>query len=478
MPDFLLDHWQSIAATVHLAVGVFASGHVVLNKHDSRAAVAWVGMIWLTPLIGSMLYVVFGVNRIRRRAQSLRGPALSGRSVGVMDRSADEVCGVSPTLLPLIRLVGQVTGNPLLAGNLVVPLINGDEAYPTMVQAIDDAQTSVALSTYIFDNDRAGAMFLDALRRAAERKVAIRVLIDDVGSRYSWPPAGYLLRREGIPVTTFNPTFWPWRFRYSNLRNHRKALIIDGREAYTGGMNIREGCLLNTQPMSPVRDLHFLFQGPLVADIMSVFAVDWQFAAGEQLSGDQWFPPLEPQGHCLARGVPDGPDEDFDKLRLTLLGGISAAQRQVNIVTPYFLPDSSIISALKVAAMRGVTVNIVLPSENNLRMVQWASQALLPQIIESGCRVWYSQPPFDHSKLMVVDDQWVLVGSANWDPRSLDLNFEYVVECYDQPLARWANAFCEQLIRHSEQISLTSLRSRPLPVKLRDAIVGLGSPYL
>lgn len=216
----------------------------------------------------------------------------------------------------------------------------------------------------------------------------------------------------------------------------------------------------------------------MVAQLQSVFADDWAFCTGELLQGQPWFPTIEPEGPVLARGIPDGPDDDFETLRLTLLGAIACARSSVLVVTPYFLPDASLIAALNVAALRGVKVDIVLPAESDLAMVKWASTALLWQVLERGCRVWHSPPPFDHTKLMLVDEFWTLLGSANWDPRSLRLNFEFNVECYDRELATSLTVLVRSKIQQSRRLSLADMSGRSLPIRLRDGVARLFSPYL
>jgi cardiolipin synthase len=180
----------------------------------------------------------------------------------------------------------------------------------------------------------------------------------------------------------------------------------------------------------------------------------------------------------LARGVPDGPDEDFEAVRWVLLGALATARERVRIVTPYFLPDSALVTAIDVAVMRGVQVDVVLPERGNLPVVQWAQTAQLWQVIERGCRVWVTPPPFDHTKLMVVDGAWSLIGSANWDPRSLRLNFELEVECYDADLAARVEALATERIARARRLTLEELDRRALPIKLRDGVARLFSPYL
>jgi len=484
MNDVLVAFWPHFAAALDLGLSLLASGHAVLSKRDTRAVIGWVGVIWLVPILGVLLYVWLGINRIQRRARSLRTDRRDLRtSTDHRSRIPD---GLERMLAPqdahlcaLEKLMGDVTWLPLLAGNHVTPLVNGDQAYPAMLRVIDEATRSVTLSTYIFARDPAGRRFVDALQRAVSRGVKVRVLIDAVGARrFGWRPMLRVLRQAGIRGAAFLPTLIPWQFRYSNLRCHRKLLVVDGRVGFTGGMNIHSGNCLQGQPRRAVQDLHFRIDGPVVGQLQQAFADDWGFCTGELLCGEPWFTEIPPAGSNLARGVPDGPDEDFETLRFALLGAIACARRSIQVVTPYFLPDASLIAALNIAALRGVQVDIVLPVRNDLTLVRWASTALLWQVLEHGCRVWLSPPPFDHTKLMLVDEAWTLLGSANWDPRSLRLNFEFNVECYDRELAASLKELVRTKLAHSRQIHLADVDGRSLPIRLRDGIARLLSPYL
>jgi cardiolipin synthase len=475
--------WHYLVLALTLLISTIGSAHALLHKRDTRAATLWVGFIWFVPLVGAVLYFILGVNRIKRQAVLLRGGLEHCRArPAVPDFSSLDVTALLPAtaghLTSLVRTTAKVLTRPLLAGNRVELFVNGDAAYPAMIDAITAARHSIALSTYIFDRDEAGLAFAGALGDATRRGVEVRVLIDATGTRYSWPPVLGVLRREGVPYARFLPTFPLWRLLSMNLRNHRKILVVDGRIGFTGGMNLRVGHWLAKQPRHPVRDLHFRLEGPVVAHLREVFADDWFFTTREALEGEPWFPQLESRGPVVARGIADGPDEDFEKLRWTILAALSAAKTSVRIATPYFLPDSTIIAALNLAAMRGVSVRILLPAKGNLPFVQWASTAHWWQVLQRGCRLWLSPPPFDHSKVFVVDDCWALVGSTNWDPRSLRLNFEFNVECYDpglaQTLARW---FDEQLAR-SRETSLAEVDARSLAVRLRDGAARLLTPFL
>jgi cardiolipin synthase len=481
-----MDYWSFsvFVSVVHVLLALTVCTHIVLTKPDVRAAIGWAGLVMLAPVVGSVLYALLGINRLRREAGRMRRGRtllwLAPPDAFLLPKNQVALPeGISLGGRPLATLVGAVTNIPLLAGNAVELLANGDEAYPAMVAAIEGATRSVALATYIFDRGQVADQFIAALARAVKRGVTVRVLIDGVGARYSHPPIARALRAHGIPVALFLPTTYiPWRHSYFNMRNHRKLLVIDGVIGFCGGMNIRDACVLALKKTYPVADLHFRFRGPVVAQMMAALAFDWSFTTREQLAGPDWFPSLAPAGDVLARGIPDGPDEDFEALIIAILGALSQATHSVRIVTPYFLPDPTLIDALRVAALRGVQVDVLLPARGNLRFVEWAATAQLSQIVRWGCRVHLSPPPFDHSKLFLVDGTWAMVGSANWDPRSLRLNFEYVVECYSPEFVARLDKVFEEKLAASRLLTLEDLEARSLPVKLRDGIVRLAQPYL
>lgn len=477
----IIDAWPYIAGALTFLLSLIVSAHILLHKREVRAAIGWIGLVWLAPFIGSLVYFLFGINRIKRRGSEIhasmnRMPLPRRLPVSLVPTGSPAF--VDDSLLPLARAVDRVTRNELVPGNRIDPLRNGDEAYPVMLAAIREARTSIGLSTYIFDVDRAGREFAEELAAAMARGVEVRVLIDAVGAAYSKPRAPGTLRARGVPVTQFGGRMVPWRMPYLNLRNHRKILVVDGRVGFTGGLNIRESSCLAWDTAYPTRDLHFRLEGPVVAHLIDAFAQDWAHAAGEQLDGEVWCPPIAAAGDSWARGISDGPDDDFEKLHLTILAGLAAANRHVRILTPYFLPDQALITTLNVVALKGVRVDIVLPETSNLRIVGWAMRAQLARVMEYGCRVWLSPPPFDHSKVMLVDDTWSLFGSGNWDPRSLRLNFEFNVESYDPELVARLDSIVTRKIDDARPASRNELDGRSLPAKLRDGTAWLFSPYL
>lgn len=480
MHAFIDSIWIHLASAVVLVVSIYLIGTVILRKRNASAAIGWVGLILLSPVAGSIVYLLFGINRIRRRALRLHRPVRPAVRQVVEDQALEDV-GIDieqPNLRGLARVVDALTSTPLVGGNRVSLLRNGDAAYPEMLAAIDAAERSVLLQTYLFRADRIGDMFVAALKRAKERGVEVRVLVDGVGALYSLPSIRWRLRRAGIRYGLFMHSLWPWKMPYLNLRNHQKILVIDGTIGFTGGMNIGASNVVLEQPSKPVRDLHFRVEGPVVEQMIEAFAYDWQFTTGEKIDDADWFDTPEHAGDAVVRGVTGGPDQDVDKLRAVLVAAIGEARASVRIVTPYFLPDEVIVSSLQIAARRGVDIDIVIPESSNLRFVDWAASAWLDVLVIAGCRIWRSAPPFEHTKLMVVDGVWSFFGSVNWDPRSLRLNFEFNLECYDTGVAAALLELSEEMLANAQPVTLVSLQSRSLPVKLRDGVARLFSPYL
>jgi cardiolipin synthase len=475
--------WILIFSVVDVVLNSSVTVHAVLWKRDSRAVIAWVGLAWLAPIVGACAYLCLGINRIERKAVSLKQPEFGNlerqAKLALEDREqAEAFLRDHPNLFGLAQAGRALTGLPVVPGNKVDALIDGDQAYPAMLEAIAAAKRSVALLSYIFDSDQAGAAFLAALVKAQERNVQVRVLIDDVGSKYSRPNMVRRLKNRGLTAASFLPTRIPRIPTYANLRNHRKILVVDGQVGFTGGTNIRAGHWLKLQPKDPAQCLHFRLEGPVVAQIQRVFAADWSFVTGESLAGDAWYPAVQRAGNVWARGIEDGPDEHFETMADTIAAALASARQSVRILTPYFLPNAALIQALNVTAIRGVNVEIYLPSASNIALVQWAATAQLWQLLEKGCKVYYTPPPFDHTKLMIVDGAWALIGSTNWDPRSLRLNFEFNVECYDEQLAQALNDIVDEKVQTARRVTLTEINSRTLPVRLRDGLARLWTPYL
>ena len=456
------------AAVAHVAIAGSVTVHALLYKRNVGAAVSWIGIAWLSPFLGGLLYAIMGVNRVKRRAQRLRRDRLPP----VTSSSAAAVA-VDP-LSPLEYAVGRLTGLPSVPGNTIEMLRSGDQAYPRMLAEIDRAERSIGLCSYIFRADQAGEQFHRALIRAQQRGVQVRVLIDGVGGGYFWSGTYQHLKQAGVPIARFLHSYFPWRMPFVNLRNHRKVLVIDGRVAFTGGLNIGAENVEANKPPHLVRDTHFRIEGPVVEQLMDTFADDWLFTTGEQLVSEAWFPKPTAVGDVTARVVNSGPDEDMEQIEFVALHAISCARRSIRVVTPYFLPAEPLTMALGLAAMRGIEVDILLPENSNHAILDWARRVPLRPLVEAGCRVWLLPAPFDHSKLMTIDESWSMIGSANWDTRSFRLNFELNVELHDADFAR-------RIIEETtpqRQLTVAEIDADPLLIRLRNSAARLLQPYL
>jgi len=357
----------------YLLFAIYSGIHVVLNKQNEAAAFSWLGIIVLVPGVGVLLYWLFGINRIRRRAIA----ALSEYPSSVVTQSNASAESLVAERYPahwqsMMRLGFCIHDAAYLPGNQVTPLMNGDEAYPQMIDAIRSATSSVVLSSYIFEFDRAGSEFVSALIDAHDRGVSVRVLIDGVGVGYGFSlvRADRILRKKGVKTARFLSTLSTSGTRFINLRNHRKILSVDGSVAFVGGMNIREGNFIkevlaskNASMKARVKltqDVHFKVTGPVIDQINDVFASDWQFATEEKLPLPRWVPSKR-DADVTSRVLVDGPDDNYQKLQLTMLGAINAAKTRVQIVSPYFLPGVLLVNALQMAVMRGVKVDVCVP---------------------------------------------------------------------------------------------------------------------
>ena len=462
---------SDVIAVFGFSLSLAVTAHVLLRKRVVGAAIGWIGLAWLAPVFGSAFYLTFGINRVERRARRLkRKPTLQ------IDETPQAPAAVPEAYRALDHAVQTITGLPAVAGTGITVYRNGDEAYPAMLAAIGAAQRSVALSSYIFRDDETGRAFCEALAAAKARRVSVRVIIDGIGSGYFFPAAWRRLTRLGVPARLFMHSALPWRMPFLNLRTHKKILILDGRIAFTGGVNISDGNRVALKPKFPIRDTHFRIEGPVVEQLAQAFAADWRFAADEDLDGPAWFPQLAPAGPSVARVVTSGPDADIEKIATVILQAIACARSSIRLTTPYFLPNELVTGALALAAMRGLSVDVVIPRKSDHRFVDFATRAHVRPLLESGVRIWLDDPPFDHSKALVIDRQWSLIGSANWDSRSFRLNFELNVEVYDAALACRLDDFIASKMRR--RLTPAQLDARPLPVRLRDAAVRLLLPYL
>ena len=475
---------DTVMAGLALVVAVVSSLHALFSKRDPKSAIGWIAVCVLIPFAGPFLYYLFGINRVRTRAEKLQRRADSQQE-GENTRAdrqpsgAESIAGTKDTSdhPEFARVSDILTDRPLVDGNRIEALHSGEEAYPAMLDAIDRARRTLFLTTYIFERNRTGKAFVDALVHAAERGVDVRVIIDGLSDLFHLRWASRRLKKHDVPVARFLPPQLIPPTALVNLRNHRKILVADGEIGFTGGINIGDSYLAERHD-NPRRvvDLHFRLKGPVVRQIEEVFIDDWGFITGryESVAAAE----SAPEGSARCRVITGGPNEDMDKLALLLTAAVAAARTSIVIMTPYFIPPRGLLAALQAAALRGLRVSVILPGKSDSRFVHWATRNLLWELLERGVQVYYRPPPFAHTKLVIIDDYYVHIGSANIDPRSLRLNFELNVEIFDKPLAEILTRDAEAVIQKSRAVTLDEVDGRSFPVKLRDSLAWLLSPYL
>lgn len=457
-----------------LGMAVLAAGHALLNKRDSKAAFGWIGLCIVLPLAGPIIYLVFGINRVRSRAQR-------DYLVKVSRDSLSTVNDPPGTRFRPLSTVGEtLTGKGLSSCDSIEVLENGEALYPAMLDAIDSATDRVLLASYIFDNDHTGNRVVEALARARKRGARVRVMIDGLGEYMRLPRIGGALQHHGIDFVRFNPlTLVPPALNI-NMRNHRKLLIVDGRWAFTGGQNIGDRHLAADQGNPHrVQDIHFRLSGKIIDELEWSFWQDWHYSKGRQeyttFHGSH---SNREQSEAWTRLVLDGPNKHLDKLNNLIVGMTSTARSRIWIMTPYFLPTLDLIGALIAARLRGAEVTVLLPGENNIKLAHWASRNFQQQLVEEGIDIRYQPGPFIHSKLLLVDNKYTLIGSANLDQRSLRLNYELGVEIFSEQTNRSLSGYFRRQADQSRRISGKELRNRPLLIKVRDSLAWLFSPYL
>lgn len=466
----------------HLVIMPVAALHALVCKRDHRAALGWIAVIFLFPVAGPLLYFIFGINRLHTKARVFAGRHLPVLHFGYERATRSPSTELDPLThelpRPYLSIVGgRATGSPLLNGNHFEPLVNGEGFFPALIEAIDGARHHVLLSTYLFSAKGVAGEVIAALSRARARGVKTYVLVDGVGTWYSMRQGVRAMRRHKIKVALFNPPSLLPPSLDINMRNHRKIAVVDDELGFFGGINIDARHMMEDPGnRNPTQDIHFLARGPVVAELRRLFEYDWKLVTRHALNLPTYA--STPKGATLCRVIDDGPHDNLNHLAMTLSGNIAAAREQITIMTPYFLPGQEIVAALQAAALRGVRIKVLLPEKSNLPFVDWATRNMLWELLLWDIEVYLKAAPFAHTKLLSIDDHYVMAGSANLDARSLRLNFELGIEIFDSTLARELNSHMEQEISHSHALTLDELDNRPIWQRIRDAFFWLFSSYL
>ncbi len=459
---------------------------VIQQRGDPMKTIAWLMVVTFVPLLGIILYFFFGKNYRKEKIFSRKGLTDSEQlkllaqyqpsDKANEDYWPDEAVASKVHIMKMLYNSDRVL---LTERNRVKILVNGKATFENIIAELEKAQDHIHLEYYIIEGDNIGNEIRRILIRKAVEGVEVRVIYDDIGC---WSLSDeYILsmRCAGIKVFPFMPVRFPYFTNKINYRNHRKIVVIDGKVGFVGGINIADRYISGDETLGPWRDTHLKIEGEAVYSLQSVFLLDWYFVSKRNIHDqDKYFPPIDITDRHLMQIVASGPDSDWASIMQTFFSAIATAKSYIYISTPYFLPNESILTALRTAALSGVDVRLLLPTKSDSKLVMWSSLSYVGQLLDAGIKVYLYQKGFPHSKLIMVDDVFCSIGTANMDIRSFDQNFEVNALMYDQRLtAAMRNIFMND-IKDLACIDATQWNQRPRWIVFRESIARLFSPLL
>lgn len=373
----------------------------------------------------------------------------------------------SDSVDPLVALAANLNV-PLLEGNRVELLVNGDEIFPAMLAAIRGARKSVNLLTYIYWEGDIAKEFAAALTAAARRGVEVRVLVDAFGGRRMHPDLIDTMRAAGCRFEWFHPVRW-YNLRRFNNRSHRKVMVVDGQIGFTGGVGIGDEWTGDAQDPEHWRDDHFRIEGPVVRYLQGAFAENWRQASGEALTGERMFPPIVVAGDARMVPLNAAPAGDISDIAFTYWLLFHLAQTEVRIATPYFIPDPDMKFGIADAARRGVRISLLVPGPvQDSALARYSSHTYYRRLLEAGVRIFEYQPTMMHVKTVSIDGAWAIIGSANFDSRSFELNYEIALAVQDPAVMGALNESWAADIARSKEVTLAEVDDWSWYARLRD----------
>jgi len=452
---------------------------VVLSENRNPVkSMAWVLVLILLPVVGLVVYLIFG--------RSLKGMRLISRSdlrelrrLNDYSEKVEDDYSLNESSRQLISLVNKLTIPHLFDGNDIDIFTTGQDKFEALKRDIEAARDYIHVQYFIIENDEVGGELISLLMRKAGEGVQVRVLYDYVGSFYMRPSVLRKMRAAGIEVHSFlevTPANVAFRI---NWRNHRKIVVIDGRVGYVGGMNIADRYVTGDKKWQPWRDTHLRVCGEAVAALQSSFAVDWNFTTRKLLTLPTMHYDTPPaRVDYLVQMVSSGPTNRWNNISLVFFRAITLARHCIYIQTPYFLPSDSLLKALQSAALSGVDVHLMIPRMTDSLMLRLATASYIKECLLSGMKIYFYEAGMMHAKVVIVDDEFVTTGSTNFDFRSFEHNFELNALIYSKDFNRKMKDIFEADLQQSTRVSLGKWKQRPLMQKALESVVRLISPIL
>jgi cardiolipin synthase A/B len=462
---------------------------VLSSRKEATSTVAWCLMLILVPLLGPIIFYVLGYQHIsrplkrkqrhkRRFRDNKSSASINWNQTGPGTEVAPRRCEPDPEWEQFAQLAQRYEAAPLTSGNYLEHYETGDPAFAAMLESIWNAREHIHLETFIFQPDDLGALFVEALTARAKTGVQVRLLYDAMGSLHLHGSFLRVLQEAGGHVSVFLPIS-PLRRRLQvNMRNHRKLLVVDGRVGYIGGLNVGDEYRSRQPRFGFWRDSHLRLEGPAVSSLQQIFIEDWDFAAGENLNQQDYFPVQKADGPYDLQIIGSGPDSTVKGIREVYFAAILQARQNVWIATPYFVPDSGLLDALCLAARRGVDVRVLGLYHPDKWTPYFAGRYYWDDVLRAGVKVYQYTRGMMHAKVMVVDSAWASIGSANLDNRSLHLNFEANCLIYAPAVAIELEEVFLNDLRTSVRLDRHIFPARPWPNRLMDSAARLMSPVL
>lgn len=453
---------------------------LLTKKEQPVSTVAWIMVIVTMPFLGAFLFLIFGINRVGRRLRHRQAATETvARTLPQLARHHHlHQDNLNETQTELRRLAERISGTHATVGNRVQLLIDGTRAFSEMAEAIRGARSSIHLEYYIWQPDRLGTAFRNLLIEKAKSGVTVRFLYDAIGSLRLTRQFLQPMRDAGIHIASFVPG-QSFRERWSiNLRSHRKIVIVDGQVGFTGGMNVGDEYLGKDPHFGHWRDTHLRLHGPTVLQLQEVFAIDWKYATGEELTHDEFFPQPDQTGNVCAQIVAGGPDDDEGVFHNILFSAINTARENVTLATSYFVPPPSLVTALQTAAQRGVSTRVLISGPKTYWATLRAARSYYDSLLPAGVQIFEYQAGQYHSKTLAIDGCWSAVGTPNFDARSLYLNFEVAAVMYDRGIAEQLEYHFAEDIKHARQIDPATWDTRSNWYRLQENFCRMFSPVL
>ncbi|KDR94382.1 cardiolipin synthase [Peptoclostridium litorale DSM 5388] len=477
---------------------IFASILIFLENRDPSRTLAWLLVLMVFPVVGFMIYLFFGQNIKKKKIFKMQKLYSDIKASKIFDSIRDfenlieiqkqaimeDLIFVDPEIdikRRIMNLLLNTGRSPFTLNNKIKILKNGDEKFECLIEDISNAKEHIHMEYYIIKDSQIGNRIKDVLIRKSREGVAVRILYDDVGCWNMWFKRGFFkqMQKEGIQVEPFLPVFLPFLNRKLNYRNHRKIVVIDGKIGYVGGINIGDEYLGRSSEFGFWRDTHMKIEGEAVYMLQLTFLLDWYFSTKHKLFDPKYFPPISYCGHDVMQVVASGPDSNWEAIHKAYFTAITQAKKAIYIQTPYFIPDESLLMALKTASLSGVDVRIMFPGKPDHKMVYYASFSYFEAILKAGGRVFiYDSDRFIHAKVMIVDDEVASLGTANMDLRSFMINFEINGFIYSKDVVlRLKEDFMDDQ-EGCREITIEEYNSRGIVQKLKESTSRLFSPML